>query len=734
MKYKCLFFLFSTFPLLVQGQFAFKQKTDVPVTVNGPTLANPWAGGLNSGQYNTIDLNLDGFEDLVVFDRTSNKLNTFLSIDQAYQYAPEYEALFPAGLNSWLLLVDYNCDGKKDIFSNSTFGIKAYRNQSNEQLSFEFIVDPIQTEGINSEINLQVSNADIPAITDVDGDGDVDVLVFNFLVGGIMEFHQNLSMETDGTCNNLIFKRLNQAWGDFTECDCGVVSFGGNCNDIGGRTASPTHSGGKSVLAFDTDGDNDVELIFGDELCREITYMENLGTPETPQFSSLSTQYPDQLEPADFINFPSAFYEDVDFDGKKDLLIAPNLITNTIDKRVNFQQSSWLYRNVGATDKEQRFEFVKKSFLQDQMIELGENAAPALVDYDGDGDLDIIVGNSGTQLNGEFIASLSLLENKGTATLPSFELINDDYLNLSQSKFRDAKPYFVDLNNDGKKDLLLAATAIDLTHHLYFLPNQASGSGQQFDVSSPREVALAIAENDNPYFYDVDNDGFVDLLLGKVTGGLEYRRNTGNTTDPTFILETDAFAGISNNTGRRNLVPLMDDINNDGVADLLVIDDSGILRVYTDFLNQTEPQITSELIDNSLTNQPTTSRLGRRNWMATGKLFGNNLPALLIGSIQGGLFFFENLSEDGNFNGGNQETFVVEIFPNPGPPFKIRSNQPYSYFLYSTLGQLISAEGPIAANQTRMIDSGNLRGGMYILKAVSASGSSSSQKIIVAPK
>ncbi|MGI9542849.1 MAG: T9SS type A sorting domain-containing protein, partial [Cyclobacteriaceae bacterium] len=319
-------------------------------------------------------------------------------------------------------------------------------------------------------------------------------------------------------------------------------------------------------------------------------------------------------------------------------------------------------------------------------------------------------------------------------TQPEFELIDDDYLDLSQSKFRDLKPYFADVNNDGKSDLLLAATGTDLTHRLYFLPNQSSGLGQTFDVLSPNEVALVIAENDNPFFYDVDKDGFVDLLLGKVTGGLEYRRNTGNTTDPTFVLETDAFAGLANNTGKRNLVPLMDDINNDGVADLLVTDDTGILRLHTDILGQTEPQIISQLIGNSLTGQQMTSRLGRRNWMATGKLFGNNLPTLLVGSIPGGLLFFDNLSEDGNFNGGSQETFIVEVFPNPGPPFKIRSNHTYSYFLYSTLGQLISAEGPIPANQTRTIDSRNLRGGMYVLRAVSAAGSSTSKKIIVAPR
>ena len=38
---------------------------------NGNILSQPWAGGLNAAQFNRMDLNGDGIEDLVLFDRTA---------------------------------------------------------------------------------------------------------------------------------------------------------------------------------------------------------------------------------------------------------------------------------------------------------------------------------------------------------------------------------------------------------------------------------------------------------------------------------------------------------------------------------------------------------------------------------------------------------------------------------------------------------------------------------------
>ncbi len=77
-----------------------------------------------------------------------------------------------------MLLADYNCDGKKDIFTNTTFGLKVYKNTTDGQLTFELQEDPLLTEIGGSMVNLQVGSSDLPALSDIDGDGDLDILGF----------------------------------------------------------------------------------------------------------------------------------------------------------------------------------------------------------------------------------------------------------------------------------------------------------------------------------------------------------------------------------------------------------------------------------------------------------------------------------------------------------------------------------------------------------------------------
>jgi hypothetical protein len=64
-----------------------------------------------------IDLNGDGKKDLFVFDRQGGVVLTFLQTSAGLAYAPQYETMFPE-LSDWVKLIDYNCDGKLDIFSN----------------------------------------------------------------------------------------------------------------------------------------------------------------------------------------------------------------------------------------------------------------------------------------------------------------------------------------------------------------------------------------------------------------------------------------------------------------------------------------------------------------------------------------------------------------------------------------------------------------------------------------
>src|SRR6267154_253012 len=154
--------------LTTQAQFFYVVDQSIPVEFNGRTLSMPWAGAFNSPQFNTMDLNGDQFEDLVIFDRTAGKLSTFINQGKTYHYAPEYEILFPSEIDQWLLLRDFNCDGKKDIFTSDPFGMRAFVNITKpggilawRKFNGNF---PILTKGFNGNINLQVNGTDIPAI------------------------------------------------------------------------------------------------------------------------------------------------------------------------------------------------------------------------------------------------------------------------------------------------------------------------------------------------------------------------------------------------------------------------------------------------------------------------------------------------------------------------------------------------------------------------------------------
>jgi hypothetical protein len=133
---------------------------------------------------------------------------------------------------------------------------------------------------------------------------------------------------------------------------------------------------------------------------------------------------------------------DVNNDGLKDLLVSsfdPN-----IQKSAN-QSSVWLYLNTG-TAAVPEFTLYTKNFLQSDMIDLGSGAYPVLVDLDGDGLTDLLVGNWGNWngcsrdqwgiLNCEFIASIAYFKNVGTKTSPSFKLITNDLGGLSSLKVK----------------------------------------------------------------------------------------------------------------------------------------------------------------------------------------------------------------------------------------------------------------------------------------------------------
>lgn len=707
--------------------FKFRPVADIPVKGSNSALTLAWAGGLNSAQYGTIDLNEDGLEDLVIFDKTTNKINTYISNGSSYQYSPQYEYFFPKNISSWMLLVDYNCDGKKDIFTNTTFGLKVYQNTSDGQLSFELQEDPLLTESGGVMVNLQVGSSDLPAISDIDGDGDLDILVFNFSTGSSVEYHQNQSMENAGSCDQLQFKRITSRWGDFQECECGEYAFGENCSESGGRKQ---HSGGKSLLTLDQDGDGAMELIFGDEFCTNIAYLHNYGDSDNAIFTEAIVDYPSSSTPIDFFIFPGLFFEDLNFDGRKDLLASPNVFSS-FGQMVDFKHSSHFYPNDGVTGSE-AFTFQSNNFLQDQMIELGEGAAPVFLDMDGDGDEDMVLGHKGNREGGSLAASFHLYENTGISSQPSFELSSEDYLGLSGLQLQTLKPSYGDLDGDGQMDLLFSAADASGQTNIYYFLNR-SNSGFDPVTSLPQILSFAIEAGDHPYFGDLNNDGRADLLLGKRTGRLEYWLNTSVGGSFTFDLIDETVAGIVDDSFRRELVPMVADINNDGNLELVTVDATGVMRVYRNFLDFSDSnpvQLFDQLIEPSENEPMLKSRWGRGASIASARL-GSQLPYLIIGSNQGGLFLLENHSAPG---GGPGETnFTLEVFPNPGVEYvTLRGNQNFSVEIYSSLGQLVYKNQGVSEQALMRFDSRILPPGVYLIKGISISGATQVKKLLVA--
>jgi FG-GAP-like repeat/Secretion system C-terminal sorting domain len=717
------------------GQFTYTIDQSIPVEVNNKTLSMPWAGGLNSAQVNTIDLNGDNKDDLVIFDRTTNKLLTYLNAGNKYEYAPAYEAFFPSGLHSFVLLRDFDRDGLKDIFTfNLNFGgVSVYKNISSSNIpeweklnhyfnnaGFTGYTELLLSKGFNGPTNILPGTQDIPNISDIDGDGDLDIINMLFSNPGTAEYHKNFSIELYGTSDSLVFERQTRRWGDWEECDCGTFAFGQDC--AGSPNGRTQHAGGKSLLAIDLDNDGDKDMLFSEESCSELYLLENQGTP-TDALMTSSSAFP-STNPINLPLFPAAFYEDVDSDGKSDLIVAPNLYARTFTTSTNFSNSLWYYKNTG-TEQLPQFTFQKNNFLQDDMIDVGDYAVPAFIDSDGDGDQDLFVSN---YAGPGFASSVRFYENIGSASQASFKLTNEDFIGFSNSAFFNVKIQFADLNADAKLDFVFTATSFQTgITSLSFIPNQ-SASALDFSGQSVQSVNFSLGQQENILIVDVDQDGLTDILIGKATGAVHYWRNIGS-AQPAYTLVDDSFLELASSTDRQNPTLAVSDLDADGRADLVLGNQRGELTIYGDFRAQ-NPNIAgiSEIIYNPLMETHESKNLGSRIWPTAVNLFNSNKPALVCGTLAGGLVILKN--EDG---ATLPDEPVITIFPNPvrsNETFKIQADRNVIVQFYNLLGQRISNSYFIPANQEYPIVVSGLLPGIYIAR-FSYQGKSTGRRFVI---
>ena len=730
-------FLLTLFPLWLLGQnFRFSQVSKQhEIIQNGKLLQNPWVGGINSPQFSTIDLNLDGIEDLFVYDRTTKKNYTFLANAQnTYQYAPEYEKIFPNFVDAgWVLLYDYNYDGKKDIFVGYNFGVEAYLNASLSQLSFQKTYDLLLTESPNISFpyNLSIFNTDIPAFYDVDNDGDLDAVFLDFH-NGLIELHLNRSQESYGNANYLEFERINFCWGDFIiqEINCDEVVFDVGCpfNNLrlGSDGRKKVNHTGSAVLLVDLNGDNLLDILLSGVSCNKTYAMLNQGSNKGAVFRNFTTQFP-ASKPIDLGIFTASYLEDVNFDGLKDLIVASNLSEDE-NGNADFARSVWLYKNIG-TSQNPEWTFVEPDFLQNQMLDLGQDASVAFVDIDGDGDLDMLVGNALPVVARpkQKAAKLRLYKNTGTPQAARFELFDEDFLNLSTFNFLAIYPQIQDLNRDGSLDIgVTTRDSLNRNTVFYILANDAPRN-QAMRFNAPLPFPISLDNGDLPYFYDFDQDGDLDVFLTKPLGNIVLleRKKTEYTEINAQIL------GINITATGRNPSLAIADFDQDGKDDLLLINNNGILEVYSDIRANYNKSIIPKIniIEFGLNGSLYAKNWGNGVFLSIADLNGDRKPDVALGSAGGGVSLLHNSTP--------KEALPLErspkvlLSPNPtGKYLYFSANQKGILEFYTYTGKKIA---DFVLNQEKnewVIDVRNWANGMYIVRYTPEKGEIQVEKFL----
>ena len=213
------------------------------------------------------------------------------------------------------------------------------------------------------------------------------------------------------------------------------------------------HAGGTTAL-LELDGDGHLDLLLGDVSYNQFVacYMTDASDGQDSTVAT-TTHWPADVSDEDTLDvqrFPAAYPIDVDQDGVRDLIVAPNA-TFEIDGRFG----SWYYRNAGS-EAVPEWTLSTEAFLQEGMIDLGRGAYPAFTDFDGDGDMDMVVANKERYIGpGNTPSLLARFRNVGTPTAPAFEQLDTNWLSLSDYSLESVSLAFGDLDGDGDDDLVL---------------------------------------------------------------------------------------------------------------------------------------------------------------------------------------------------------------------------------------------------------------------------------------
>lgn len=407
----------------------------------------------------------------------------------------------------------------------------------------------------------------------------------------------------------------------------------------------------------DFDGDGDLDLLCG-EFLDGFTYFENYGTRTSPRYHEgvkLNAADGEPLRMDLQMIVPIAF--DWDKDGDKDLIVGDE------DGRVA------LVENTGKLDADNLPMFLAPKYFQQQAdtLKCGALATPVGTDWDGDGDIDIVSGNTAGYI--EFFENLS---GRGVA----------------EPKWNAPKR----LHANGKVFRIMAGRNGSIQG-----PAEAKWGYSTFSVS------------------DWDQDGLPDIILNNILGEVVWLRNSGTRSEPQLERHKNIeveWPGpqpllawgwkkprLKALLTQWRTTPVAHDFNGDGLVDLAMLDQEGYLSFFERFMERGELKLRAPkrvFVDESgaplRLNSKSAGGSGRRklcvtDWDGDGKfdflLNSSNADFLQQVDERDGKWFFKNAGTlaKQNIEGHDVSPGTVDFDADGVPDFLGGAEDGRMYFL-----------------------------------------------------
>ena len=393
---------------------------------------------------------------------------------------------------------------------------------------------------------------------------------------------------------------------------------------------------GSALNALDLNNDGLKELFISDISFNNISVLWNEGNCEEAWFQRQETFFPEMDTPVNLPSFPAAFICDVNLDGNTDVLAAPNLSLGGKDfdnvwfyenigteevPQYHLRQENWLVGEMldlgtgahpvlvdvdadGLTDlvvgnmgfyqedyqRDSRLFYFRNTgtliqpaftLMDDDYLGLSRyrglsfNFVPNFGDFDGDQDLDILVGEE----NG----SLFYAENLAG---PGRPLEFDDWVYpfAGIDVGNSSAPFMVDINGDGLTDLLVGERN---NGNINYFQQLGAGSDKLFEPNqslSPNLEKFGGIDTRIPGYINgfsaplvFESDGARYLLTGTDNGKLELYEIPVEDFTAVFPLVSEKWGDIY--TGTRSKAAL-GDLDNDGLLELVIGNYRGGLGVF----------------------------------------------------------------------------------------------------------------------------------------------------------